>query len=124
MRQSVQHEHLLKMYGDAVNAFVDDFEKNDRFSKVLIMTFSEFGRRVSENASGGTDHGTANNLFVIVKIEKERMLNTTSGLSELDEGDLVHQVDFRSVYATLLGKWLSTESAKVLSGNFKMLDFI
>lgn len=112
------------MYGDAVNAFVDDFEKNDRFSKVLIMTFSEFGRRVSENASGGTDHGTANNLFVIVKIEKERMLNTTSGLSELDEGDLVHQVDFRSVYATLLGKWLTTESAKVLSGNFKMLDFI
>lgn len=125
VRQQPQHERLLNTYAEAVNAFVSDLEKNNRFQDVLVMTFSEFGRRVSQNASGGTDHGTANNLFVIGKNLKQKgFINGTPDLSKLDQGDLIHEIDFRSVYATLLTRWLNTNSASILNGNFKMLEFI
>jgi uncharacterized protein (DUF1501 family) len=125
VRQAGQHEKLLSSYAESVNAFVADLEKNNRFDNVLIMTFSEFGRRVAQNASGGTDHGTANNLFVIGKnLKKKGFLNGTPDLQKLDDGDLIHQVDFRSVYATLLNKWLGADDAKILSGKFRQLDFI
>jgi uncharacterized protein (DUF1501 family) len=91
----------------------------------MIMTFSEFGRRVSENASGGTDHGTANNLFIMGKnLKKKGFLNGTPDLHKLDEGDLIHEIDFRRVYATLLEKWLGIDERKILSGKFASLDFI
>ena len=125
VRQQPQHERLLSTYAESVYAFVNDLEKNNRFQDVLIMTFSEFGRRVSQNASGGTDHGTANNLFVIGKnLKKKGFINGTPDLSKLDQGDLIHDVDFRSVYATILDKWLSTSSGSVLNAQFKTLDFI
>lgn len=125
VRQQPQHERLLSTYAESVHAFVSDLEKNNRFQDVLIMTFSEFGRRVSQNASGGTDHGTANNLFVIGKnLKKKGFINGTPDLTKLDEGDLIHDVDFRSVYATVLNKWLDTNSSSILNGQFKTLDFI
>ncbi|TXH24231.1 MAG: DUF1501 domain-containing protein [Cyclobacteriaceae bacterium] len=125
VRQQPQHVRLLNTYADAVNAFVSDLEKNNRFQDVLVMTFSEFGRRVSQNASGGTDHGTANNLFVIGKNLKQKgFINGTPDLSKLDQGDLIHEIDFRSVYATLLNRWLNTNSPSILNGNFKILEFI
>jgi uncharacterized protein (DUF1501 family) len=125
VRQTPQHERLLSIYADSVYAFVEDLEKNNRFNNVMIMTFSEFGRRVAENASGGTDHGTANNLFLIGKnMMKKGFFNSTPDLNKLDEGDLIHQVDFRSIYATLLSKWLSGDPAKILSQRFETLDFI
>ncbi|HMV09182.1 MAG TPA: DUF1501 domain-containing protein [Cyclobacteriaceae bacterium] len=125
VRQQPEHDRLLKIYAESVSAFVNDLEKNNRFQDVLVMTFSEFGRRVSQNASGGTDHGTANNLFVIGKNLKQKgFISGTPDLSRLDQGDLIHEVDFRSVYATVLNKWLDTNSSSVLSGQFKMLDFI
>lgn len=125
VRQQPEHERLLKIYAESVSAFVNDLEKNNRFQDVLVMTFSEFGRRVSQNASGGTDHGTANNLFVIGKNLKQKgFVSGTPDLSRLDQGDLIHEVDFRSVYATVLNKWLDTNSSSVLSGQFKTLDFI
>jgi uncharacterized protein (DUF1501 family) len=124
-RQAGQHERQLATYADSVHAFITDLIKCNRFNDVLIMTFSEFGRRVSENASGGTDHGTANNLFLIGKnMRRTGFLNETPDLHKLDNGDLMHSVDFRSVYATLLRQWLGADETKILSGKFQQLDFI
>jgi len=125
VRQMPVHERLLGIYADAVNAFVADLEANGVFENVLIMTFSEFGRRVSQNASGGTDHGTANNLFLIGKSLKQKgFINETPDLRKLDQGDLIHTVDFRSVYTTVIDKWLETDSQKIIEGRFERLAFI
>ena len=125
VRQQAVHERLLGIYADSVHAFISDLEKNDRFRDVLVMTFSEFGRRVAQNASNGTDHGTANNLFIMGKnLKKKGFMNETPDLSKLDDGDLIHQIDFRSVYATVLNKWLSANDAQVLNNKFELLDFI
>lgn len=122
--QEIQHQRLLSMYADGIRAFVKDIG-DTRMKDVVIMTFSEFGRRVAENASGGTDHGTANNVFIISKaLKKKGFLNSTPDLSRLDQGDLIHQLDFRSIYATLLNKWLEVPSEKILNGPFPVLDFI
>jgi uncharacterized protein (DUF1501 family) len=124
VNQENQHQRLLSTYAEGVNAFVNDLG-DDRMSNVMIMTFSEFGRRVAQNASGGTDHGTANNLFIISKNLKQKgFLNGTPDLYKLDQGDLIYQVDFRSIYATLLHKWLEVPHEKILNGSFSMLDFI
>ncbi|MEO5977841.1 MAG: DUF1501 domain-containing protein [Chryseolinea sp.] len=124
VNQINQHQRLLATYADGVNAFVNDL--GDTIMKeVLILTFSEFGRRVSQNASGGTDHGTANNVFLISgDLKKKGFLNETPDLSSLDEGDLIHRVDFRSVYATILDKWLEVPSQKILKSSFNTLSFI
>lgn len=123
VNQQNQHHRLLGTYADGVNAFVKDL--GDRMNDVMIMTFSEFGRRVAQNASGGTDHGTANNVFILSKgLKKKGFLNSTPDLSRLDQGDLIHQLDFRSVYATLLTKWLEVPSEKILNSSFPVLDFI
>ena len=89
------------------------------------MTFSEFGRRVAQNASKGTDHGTANNVYIAGgKLAKSGILNSMPDLKNLESGDLVHQVDFRQVYATLLSKVLSADSEKILNRKFEMLNFL
>ena len=124
-RQAGQHERQLSTYADSIHAFVTDLIKCNRFNDVLIMTFSEFGRRVAQNASGGTDHGTANNLFLIGKnMKRPGFLNETPDLHKLDSGDLLYTIDFRSVYATLLRQWLGADETKILSGRFQQLDFI
>jgi uncharacterized protein (DUF1501 family) len=124
VNQINQHQRLLSTYGDGISAFVSDL--GDTMMKdVLILTFSEFGRRVTQNASNGTDHGTANNVFLISGDLKEKgFLNETPDLSSLDEGDLIHRVDFRSVYATILDKWLEVPSEKILKSSFDTLSFI
>ena len=125
VRQQAIHERLLTIYSESVHAFISDLEKNNRFQDVMVMTFSEFGRRVSQNASGGTDHGTANNLFIMNKnLKKKGFMNETPDLSKLDDGDLIHQIDFRSVYATVLNKWLNTNDTQVLKNKFELLDFV
>ena len=94
------------------------------------MTFSEFGRRVAQNASGGTDHGTANCMFLVGGgMQKQGVLNAPPDLSHLDQknpelGDLIYQVDFRDVYATVLHKWLNTDDKSILGENHKYLDFV
>jgi len=92
---------------------------------VLLFTFSEFGRRVTQNASNGTDHGTANNMFLISGgLKQKGMLNAMPDLTDLNEGDLKYKVDFKDVYATILSKWLTADADKILSGHYNMLDFI
>lgn len=125
VRQQAVHERLLGIYAESVHAFISDLEKNNRFQDVLVMTFSEFGRRVAQNASNGTDHGTANNLFIMGKnLKKKGFINETPDLSKLDDGDLIHQIDFRSVYATVLNKWLNTNETPILNKKFELLDFV
>jgi uncharacterized protein (DUF1501 family) len=110
---------------EAITAFVKDLKNNNRFQDVMLMTFSEFGRRVSQNASGGTDHGTANNMFLISGgLQQKGVLNTLPDLGDLQEGDLKYKVDFKNVYATLLNKWLQADDKKILGSQFDFLNFI
>lgn len=118
-------ERLLKGYADAMQAFVADLKQNGLLDEVLIMTFSEFGRRVAQNASNGTDHGTANNLFLMGgKLQKPGFYNAAPNLTNLDEGDLKYEIDFRNIYATLLDKWLDAPAGQILNGDFKNLQFV
>lgn len=124
--QKGRQEKLLGMYADGVEAFVNDLKENDTFKDTLILTFSEFGRRVKQNGSAGTDHGTANNVFVIGdQLKKQGLYNNASSLSDLDDnGDLKFEVDFRTIYATVLNQWLEVNDKKVLNKSFNQLDFI
>jgi uncharacterized protein (DUF1501 family) len=125
VRQQPVHERLLSIYAESVHAFITDLEKNNHFKDVLVMTFSEFGRRVAQNGSAGTDHGTANNLFIMGKnLNQKGFINETPDLTKLDEGDLIHQVDFRSVYDTVLNKWLNYDGNAVLKNTYGLLDFV
>jgi uncharacterized protein (DUF1501 family) len=90
-----------------------------------MISFSEFGRRVSENGSGGTDHGTANNMFLISGgLKNKGILNGMPDLSNLTDGDLSQQVDFKRVYATVLNKWLQADDYKILGNRYEYLNFI
>ncbi|MBL0182251.1 MAG: DUF1501 domain-containing protein [Chitinophagaceae bacterium] len=125
VNQDNQQKRLFTELNDAVKAFASDLKKNNRFEDVLMMTFSEFGRRVSQNASGGTDHGTANNMFFISGGLKEKgVLNAMPDLGDLNEGDLKHKVDFKNVYATVLNKWLGSDDKQILGTQYEYLKFI
>lgn len=123
--QDGQQKRLFTEMNAAISAFVKDLKANNRFQDVLMMTFSEFGRRVQQNASGGTDHGTANNMFFISGgLKKQGILNPLPNLADLQEGDLKHTVDFKNVYATVLNKWLSADDQKILGKQMDYLGFL
>lgn len=123
--QKGKQERLLKTYSDAVASFTHDLKTNGKFEDTVIMTFSEFGRRVKQNGSAGTDHGTANNLFIIGgKLNKPGVYNQSADLQSLDEGDLIYRIDFRSVYSTLLSNWLNVDDKRILGDQFDKLNFI
>lgn len=125
INQDMQQQRLFTEMSDAVRAFTNDLKANHRFDDVLLFTFSEFGRRVSQNASGGTDHGTANNMFLVSGgLKKKGLINQLPDLSDLNEGDLKHQVDFKNVYATILDRWLKADSKKILGKTYSNMDFI
>jgi uncharacterized protein (DUF1501 family) len=125
IRQNLQQERLLEDYAGAVHAFVQDLKKHGKMKNVMIMTFSEFGRRVAQNGSNGTDHGTANNLFIIHgNLKKQGFYNPAPNLADLDEGDLKYQIDFRNIYATLIQKWLNTDVNTILGNQFEMINFV
>lgn len=123
--QAAQQKRLFDELNDAVKAFTADMKSNGRFDDVLMMTFSEFGRRVSQNASNGTDHGTANNMFFISGgLKQKGLLNDMPDLTDLNDGDLKHKVDFRNVYATVLNKWLGVDDKAILGKSFERMNFI
>ena len=125
VNQEAQQKRLFTELNDAVQAFTTDLKNNNRFNDVLMMTFSEFGRRVSQNASNGTDHGTANNMFFISGgLKQKGVLNAMPDLTDLNQGDLKHKVDFKNVYATVLDKWLNADDKLILGKQFDYLDFI
>lgn len=124
--QSNRQSRLLKTYAEAIDIFVNDLEASNSFKDTLIVTFSEFGRRVQQNAAAGTDHGAASNLFIIGKqLKKPGFYNASPDLSNLDSnGDLKYSIDFRSIYATLLEHWLDANHSNILGKSFETLNFI
>jgi uncharacterized protein (DUF1501 family) len=104
-----------------VSAFIADLDEHRLASRVLTATFSEFGRRLEENGSLGTDHGAASSLFVIGP--KGGWYGQAPSLSDLDDGDPKFTTDFRRVYATLLERWLGVDSQPALGAAFAPLDF-
>lgn len=120
-------DRLLKIYAEGVSALVKDLKQNNRFKDTLILTFSEFGRRVQQNGSRGTDHGAANNVVVISGGLKNAGVynNELPNLSNLDNnGDIKHTIDFRSVYATVLNNWLEVNDSEILNNRFDKLNFV
>ncbi len=122
--QRAQQDRLLKYLADGLAAFYRDLAAHGRDEHVLTMTFSEFGRRVTQNASNGTDHGTAMPLFVVGGGIKGGIYGDHPSLTDLDNGDLKFHTDFRSVYATVLERWLGRKSDDVLAGTFAQLPIV
>lgn len=122
--QSDLHQRLLTYTSDAVAAFLTDLERIGRAGDVALMVFSEFGRRVPENTSLGTDHGAANVMFIAGKKVKGGHYGKLPSLTQLDEGDnLVYTTDFRRVYATMISGWLGyRNTAAILNGDFEPFD--
>ncbi len=119
-------KRLLAIYANGIATFIEDLKENNTFKDTLILTFSEFGRRVKQNASAGTDHGTSNNVFIIgEQLKRQGFYNDMPNLSNLDtNGDLKFEIDFRTIYATVLDKWLEANDKKILDKSFKKLNFI
>ncbi len=118
------HDRLLEELSGGVEAFTRDLEAQGNADRVLVIAFSEFGRRVAENGSGGTDHGTAAPMFVFGKRVKSGFHGRQPSLTDLQDSDLKHNTDFRSVYATVLDKWLGADPAKILGSDFERLPFL
>ncbi len=122
--QEGAHSRLMAELGGALTAFASDLKAQGNFDRVLTMTFSEFGRRVAENASRGTDHGAAAPMFLIGGKIQPGLHGQAPDLEKLHNGDLIHTVDFRNVYATILQNWLQSPVEPVLRRRFPTLDFI
>jgi uncharacterized protein (DUF1501 family) len=104
--QAAAHSGLLQQLGDALEAFSEDLKVHGHHDRVASLVFSEFGRRVQENSSRGTDHGAAAPLFVVGSKVKAGLIGAHPRLDDLDDGDLKFHTDFRAVYASLLTNWL------------------
>lgn len=124
--QIATQQRLLADLADSLKAFVDDMKAQGNQGRVMVMTFSEFGRRVAENANGGTDHGAAAPMFVIGNKVKAGLLGQYPSLAPQDlyQGDVKYNVDFRSVYAGLLESWLKTKSSPILGKQFTPLPVV
>jgi uncharacterized protein (DUF1501 family) len=123
-RQAGSHSALLAELSGAVSAFFNDLRAHKMADRVMLATYSEFGRRLKENGSLGTDHGAASQMFIVSGAGKAGVFGEHPSLTDLDDGDLKHATDFRSVYATLLDGWLQIPSAPVLGGEFAPVGFL
>ena len=122
--QKGTQDRLLRELADALKAFYDDLAAHGNDTRTLTMTFSEFGRRVAENASRGTDHGEASPMFVVGGGVRGGLFGEHPSLDALDNGDAVYTVDFRSVYATILEKWMGRPSRNILAGDFPLVPML
>ena len=123
-QQEGRHEQLLGQMDAALKAFFQDLKVQGNYQRVTVMTFSEFGRRVAQNASGGTDHGQGSCLFVAGGGVNGGCYGQYPSLTNLSRGDLKFTTDFRKVYATLLDDWLKTDSQKILGQKFGGLGLV
>ncbi|GAC1350859.1 MAG: DUF1501 domain-containing protein [Ktedonobacteraceae bacterium] len=123
--QQTTHDTLMKTLADGLVAFYTDLSKHGKADTVVVMTWSEFGRRVEENGSQGTDHGTAAPMFVLGNPVNKGVFGEPPSLSNLDTtGNMKYTTDFRSVYATVLDRWLGASSQDVLGGSFGTQNFL
>jgi uncharacterized protein (DUF1501 family) len=118
------HYQLLAQFSGALKAFLDDLQEAKLGDRVLVLVFSEFGRRVEENDSQGTDHGTAGPMFLAGPAVKAGLHGQTPDLTNLEDGDLKMTTDFRNVYATVLSEWLKADPAKCLNGQFETMNLL
>ena len=116
------HAALLNELSDSVAAFTRDLDAAGQGGRVAVLAFSEFGRRVSENASLGTDHGAAAPVFVVGPVAKAGLVGPHPSFDDLDDGDLKYGVDFRRVYASMLETWLGCPSLPIVGEGFAPLD--
>lgn len=119
-----RHARLMDHVAGSIAAFYNDLKAQGLADRVLLMTFSEFGRRVTENASAGTDHGVAGPIFIVGGCVKPGLYGRYPSLTDLDQGDLKADTDFRQVYATVLENWLGAKSAPILGRQFEKLAFV
>lgn len=117
--QLAAHSGLLSELSGAVEAFWEDLTHHGHSDRTLLFTFSEFGRRVKENASQGTDHGAAAPMLFVGGRLKPGLVGAHPSLTNLDDGDLKHHTDYRQVYATVLEDWLGWPSEPILGGTYK-----
>jgi uncharacterized protein (DUF1501 family) len=122
--QPNDHPKLLETVSNALVAFRADLDAQGKADEVMVLVFSEFGRRVAENASAGTDHGQAGLMFLLGKRVKGGLYGTYPDLEKLSQGDLVFNTDFRQVYATALEKWLEIPSQGILGQSFTPMGFV
>ena len=123
--QQTTHAALMQTLAEGLSAFYNDLDAHGKADNVVVMTWSEFGRRVEENGSLGTDHGTAAPMFVLGKPINKGIYGEPPSLSSLDSnGNLKYTVDFRSVYATVLDRWLGASSKDVLGGSYSSQNFL
>jgi uncharacterized protein (DUF1501 family) len=115
------HAALLTELSDSVTAFHDDLAAAGHGERVALLSFSEFGRRVEENASQGTDHGAAAPVFLMGPVGTPGLVGSHPGLDDLDDGDLKFHTDFRSIYASLIADWLNITAEPVVGSGFKSL---
>jgi uncharacterized protein (DUF1501 family) len=116
------HANLLSQLSEAMTAFYTDMAGRGHKDRVLMMTFSEFGRRAHENGSKGTDHGSAAPMILVGGKVKAGVIGKHPSLTDLDQDNLKHHTDFRQVYATVLDKWLGVSSKEVLGQEFKNIE--
>lgn len=124
--EKADHERLLEALDEGIDGFLTSVAGSREGERTVVMTYSEFGRRPSENASGGTDHGAASVLFVAgPKVNGGRFYGEQPSLTHLDEyGNLIYNVDFRSVYATVLEQVVGVDAGAVLGGRYPSLGFV
>ncbi len=124
VNQKATQNQLLMQFSSALGAFYDDLAAHGNDRRVLTVTFSEFGRRIEENGSRGTDHGEASPLFLIGGGVRGGIYGAAPDLGATNMGNVRYTVDFRSVYATVLERWLGRPSAGVLNGQFGQLPVL
>ncbi|SIN70390.1 Uncharacterized conserved protein, DUF1501 family [Singulisphaera sp. GP187] len=122
--QLPRHANLLSELGTSLRAFLNDLEKSGESERVVVLVFSEFGRRLDENGSGGTDHGTAAPVFLLGQPVKAGLHGPYPDLTHLEDGDPIHAVDFRRIYATLLDRWLGVPHRDILGADFEPLPVL
>lgn len=119
-----RHANLLNNFAESIKAFYADLKAQGNDQRVLTVSFSEFGRRVGQNASGGTDHGTAAPMFLFGPMVRPGVIGNHPSLTDLDQGDLKYLIDFRSVYAGVLEQWMQADSRKVLGATFQPVTIL
>lgn len=124
VNQARHQDNLLRDLSGTLSAFQTDLEQHNVADDVVVMVFSEFGRRAAENGGKGTDHGTAGPVLLLGKSIRGGLYGEPSSLTKLDQGDLKFTTDFRSVYATLLSQWFAADAREILGGNFECFRFV
>lgn len=123
-QQADAHAGLLSQLGDALAAFAEDLQTHGHLDRVTTLVFSEFGRRLEENASQGTDHGAAAPVFLVGSRVRSGLVGNHPSTADLDDGDVKFALDFRSIYATLLSQWLNWPADQILGAEFKPAEVL